>query len=117
MVPPAPPLSDSSDAPMPPGTPLGDEEAADLVGLFKVLASETRLRLLVALAEAGEMRVTDLAESVGLSTQAMSNQLQRLVDRQVVAARRDGNSVYYRIIDPCVSDTIHAARCRAEEAR
>jgi DNA-binding transcriptional ArsR family regulator len=96
---------------------LTDAEAAELVGLFKVLASETRLRLLVALADAGEMRVTDLADSVGLSTQAMSNQLQRLVDRQIVAARRDGNNVYYRIIDSCVSDTVDAARCLVEDAQ
>jgi DNA-binding transcriptional ArsR family regulator len=96
---------------------LSDAEAAELVGLFKVLASETRLRLLVALAAAGEMRVTDLAESVGLSTQAMSNQLQRLVDRQIVAARRHGNNVYYRIVDACVSDTVHAARCLVDDAQ
>jgi ArsR family transcriptional regulator, lead/cadmium/zinc/bismuth-responsive transcriptional repressor len=95
---------------------LPDEEAAELVALFKVLASETRLRLLVALGD-GEMRVTELAELVGLSTQAMSNQLQRLVDRQIVAARRDGNSVYYRIIDSCVSDTVKAARCLVDEPR
>jgi DNA-binding transcriptional ArsR family regulator len=99
-----------------PQTALSDDEATELVALFKVLASETRLRLLVALADAGEMRVTNLAEAVGLSTQAMSNQLQRLVDRQIVAARREGNNVYYRIIDSCVSETVNAARCLVDDA-
>ncbi len=107
--------SESGGALSRPQNVLSDDEATELVGLFKVLASETRLRLLVALADGGEMRVTDLAEAVGLSTQAMSNQLQRLVDRQIVAARREGNNVYYRIIDSCVSETVNAARCLVDD--
>lgn len=113
MAPRPPKLADSVE-PATPQDVLSDQEASELVALFKVLASETRLRLLVALDAAGEMRVSDLADAVGLSTQAMSNQLQRLVDRQIVAARRDGNNVYYRIIDACVSETVTAARCLVE---
>lgn len=76
---------------------LAPAEAGRLAATFKVLANDHRLRLLHALARAGELCVTDLADAVGMRPQAVSNQLQRLVDRQIVAARRDGNRVYYQI--------------------
>ncbi len=42
--------------------------------------------------------------------QAVSNQLQRLLDRGILGSRREGNSIIYRIVDPCV---ISPARPRA----
>jgi DNA-binding transcriptional ArsR family regulator len=93
---------------------LSPPQAAELAGLFKLLANDTRLRMLHALARAGELRVTDLAAEVQMSPQAVSNQLQRLVDRRVLAARRDGLSVRYRIVDPCVPALLDLAWCTAE---
>ena len=43
--------------------------------------------------------------------------LQRLVDQGILAARRDGNHVYYRIIDPCVTVLLDLALCLTEETR
>src|SRR5262245_11961217 len=81
--------------------PLIDHERSRaLVRLFKTLASDTRLRLLHALERGGELCVSDLAAQLGMATQAISNQLQRLADRQIVVARRDGNRVFYRLSDP-----------------
>src|SRR3954453_22156395 len=77
-------------------------QAGGLAAVFKVLANDTRLRLLHALIRAGELCVTDLAASLGMTPQAVSNQLQRLSDLGVLASRRDGNSIYYRVIDQCV---------------
>jgi ArsR family transcriptional regulator, lead/cadmium/zinc/bismuth-responsive transcriptional repressor len=57
---------------------MGNLEADELARLFKMLASDTRLRLLHALERAGEMCVTDLAAELGMAPQAVSNQLQRL---------------------------------------
>ena len=90
---------------------LAPVEAGRLAGTFKVLANDHRLRLLHALARAGELCVTDLADAVGMRPQAVSNQLQRLVDRQILAARRDGNWVYYRIADPCVLHLLDLGMC------
>lgn len=87
----------------------------DLERLFKVLANETRLRMLNELEAAGELCVGDLADSIGMAPQAVSNQLQRLVDRRIVAARRDGNYSYYRIIDPCVSGLLELGTCLITE--
>lgn len=93
------------------------KQAAELMGLFKILANDTRLRILHALARAEELRVTDLAEAVAMTPQAISNHLQRLVDRGILGSRRDGNNVYYRIVDPCVTALLDQGLCLAEDAR
>lgn len=91
--------------------PLNRRRAAELMRLFKVFASETRLRLLDALVCNGELCVSELCEAVGMKPQAVSNQLQRLLERGMVAARRDGNNVYYRVVDPCVQALIEHGLC------
>ncbi len=94
---------------------LNAAQASGLEDLFKVLANDSRLRLLHALARHDEMCVGDLAEEVGLSPQAVSNQLRRL--RGIVAARRDGNNIHYRIVDPCVLVLLDRGLCLLEEMR
>jgi DNA-binding transcriptional ArsR family regulator len=69
---------------------------------FKVLANDTRIRLLHALVRVDELCVTDLVASVGIEPQAVSNQLQRLSDLGILAARWDGNYIHYRLVDVCV---------------
>jgi ArsR family transcriptional regulator, lead/cadmium/zinc/bismuth-responsive transcriptional repressor len=96
---------------------ITSEQASELEDVFKVLANDTRLRLLHALARAGELCVSDLAETLGMTPQAVSNQLQRLVDRSVLGSRRSGNSIHYRIVDPCVTRLLDLGLCLAEDAR
>lgn len=86
-------------------------QARELVALFKVLANDSRLRLVHALERAGELCVSDLAAEVGMSPQAVSNQLQRLVDRGILAAERRGSNVFYRIVDPCVTSVLELGLC------
>ena len=86
-------------------------QARELVALFKVLGNDSRLRLVHALERAGELCVTDLAAEVGMTPQAVSNQLQRLVDRRILAAQRRGNNVFYRVVDPCVTSLLELALC------
>ena len=94
---------------------LDKDQAEELVRLYKVLASDTRLRLLHALERAGELSVTDLAAEVGMKPQAVSNQLQRLADRRIVASRREGSRLFYRIADPCVTGLLDLGMCLLEE--
>jgi DNA-binding transcriptional ArsR family regulator len=91
-------------------------QAADLAGVFEVLANDTRLRLLHALARSGELCVTDLAAAVGMAPQAVSNQLRRLADRGILGSRRSGTSIYYRVVDPCVTDLLDRGLCLAEDS-
>lgn len=90
--------------------------ASELAATFKVLANDTRLRLLHALVRAGELCVSDLADELGMAPQAVSNQLQRLADRRIVATRRDGNRIMYRIVDTCVPALLGLGLCLTEEA-
>jgi DNA-binding transcriptional ArsR family regulator len=91
--------------------------AEELGRLFKMLASNTRLRVLHALERAGELCVKDLAAEVGMAPQAISNQLQRLTDRGIVTFRRDGNRLFYRAADPCVSGLLDLGLCLLEESK
>ena len=52
---------------------LSPVQAGGLAAVFKVLANDTRLRLLHALVRADELCVTDLAASLGMKPQAVSN--------------------------------------------
>ncbi len=90
------------------------EKAADLEDLFKTLANETRLRLLHALSISGEMCVNDLASTLEMKPQAVSNQLQKLAYLNVVDTRRSGVTIYYRIIDPCVEMLLERGICLLE---
>lgn len=94
---------------------LGPGDAKHLMALFKVFANDTRLRLLHALTRGGEVNVTDLARELGMKPQAVSNQLQRLADRGIVANRRDGNRLLYRIADSCVPVLLERGWCLIEE--
>ena len=91
-------------------------QVGGLRDLFKVLASETRLRLIHTLVQDEELCVSDLAEAVGMKPQAVSNQLQRLLDRGILASRREGSNVFYRIDDPCVAILIDRGLCLLEDA-
>jgi len=96
---------------------LNPEQAAGLTAIFKVLANETRLRILHALVRAGELRVSELADQVGMSPQAVSNQLQLLVLRGILGCRREGLNMHYRISDPCVISLLNYGLCLSEEAQ
>ncbi len=81
---------------------ISDDQAVALMWLFKVFSNDTRSRLLHALLGEDELCVTELAEAVGMKPQAVSNQLQRLVDRGIVGSRRGGINMYCWLIDPCI---------------
>lgn len=90
---------------------LTSPEVDELAGVFRVLASDTRLKILHAIARAGETSVTDIAADVEASAQTVSNHLQRMADQRIVGTRRDGNRIYYRLTDPCVGGLIELGLC------
>lgn len=94
---------------------LTTDQSTEVTALFKLLANDSRLRMLHALTRAEELCVGDLASAVEMTPQAVSNQLRRLIDRRIVAARRNGNRIHYRIIDPCVPGLLALGVCLAEE--
>ncbi|QEG32540.1 HTH-type transcriptional regulator NmtR [Gemmata obscuriglobus] len=86
-----------------------------MAGLFKLLGNDTRVRLLHHIVRSGEANVTDLAKALGMKPQAVSNQLVRLSDTGMIAARRDGNNVFYRVVNGCVAPLLDLALCLMEE--
>ena len=90
-------------------------EAVKVMALFKVLANDTRVRLLHHLVRTGEATVTELGQAGGMKPQAVSNQLVRLADTGMVAPRRDGNFVYYRVTNGCVPPLMDLALCLMED--
>jgi DNA-binding transcriptional ArsR family regulator len=86
--------------------PLAAQEAAELAAVFETLSNDTRLKVLNVMIQATETSPSELAERIGMKAQAISNQLKRLCDREIIVRRREGNQVYYRIADPCVIDLL-----------
>lgn len=81
------------------GKVIARSEAEDLAGMFELLADPTRSRLLHLLSLTEELCVCDLALVVGISQSAISHQLRMLRDRRVLARRKVGRMVYYRLAD------------------
>ncbi|HSH49842.1 MAG TPA: metalloregulator ArsR/SmtB family transcription factor [Halomonas sp.] len=72
-------------------------ESADEAGrLLKTLANKDRLLLLCQLSQ-GEMNVGELQRQLGIEQPTLSQQLAVLRRENLVATRRAGKQIYYRI--------------------
>ena len=63
-----------------------------------MLAEPTRIKLLDRLRD-GEANVNELSDELGASQQNVSKHLAMLAEVGMLARRREGNHVYYRIAD------------------
>jgi ArsR family transcriptional regulator len=77
-----------------------EEKAAEAARLLRLLANVRRLLVLCHLAGEGEMTVTALAEEVGLGQSALSQHLAKMRAEDLVAFRRESQTLWYRIADP-----------------
>ena len=76
-----------------------EASAGRAAALLKTLSNERRLMILCQLGER-ELQVGALQPLVGLSQSALSQHLALLREEGLVAARREGQAVFYRIADP-----------------
>jgi ArsR family transcriptional regulator len=76
---------------------------------FKALGHPARLVILKQL-RAGERRVTDLHVALDLDQSSVSQHLAVLRGRQIVDARKEGATVYYRVRDPRIFQLLDIAR-------
>lgn len=76
-----------------------DEMIEMLAARFKALAEPMRLRLLNVLRH-GEKTVGELVEATGAGQANVSKHLGLLYRQGMVARRKEGLNVYYRIADP-----------------
>ena len=78
---------------------VGSDEVAELTDLFRLLGDPTRVQILYALAEAGELCVCDIAAVVEVPETSVSHALRLLRTAGVVRNRRSGRMVYYALDD------------------
>ena len=89
----------------------GLEEAA---GVLRMLSHPERLKILCHLGVEGEMSVGELLEKIPLSASALSQHLAKLRQEELVATRKERQSVYYRVERPDVLkllSTLHGLYC------
>ncbi|WP_028535793.1 ArsR/SmtB family transcription factor [Paludibacterium yongneupense] len=92
-----------------------NENATRATTLLKSLANEDRLLLLCRLIN-GEQTVSELERLTGIRQPTLSQQLGVLRHEQLVATRRDGKWIYYRIASQqaqALLKTLHGLYCPA----
>lgn len=78
-------------------TPVSEQTVRDLAQVFKLLSDETRLRILLFLAQSGELHVTDLCTRLGQSQPAVSHHLALLRVSGLIESRREGKHNFYSV--------------------
>jgi DNA-binding transcriptional ArsR family regulator len=87
-----------------------EAKAGDAAALLGTLANRHRLLILCHLIAAGELSAGSLVERSGLSQSALSQHLARLRVEGLVAYRREGQSLFYRIVDPRAEQLLRLLR-------
>jgi DNA-binding transcriptional ArsR family regulator len=82
-------------------SPVPDELVELIARRFRLLSEPMRIRLFDRLRD-GEATVHELADELGSSQQNVSKHLTLLADAGVLARRKEGTSVYYRLADEYV---------------
>jgi len=100
--------------------PLSDEarelkaRVDDATAFLKRLANADRLLVACALVE-GERSVRQLEDALGIRQPGLSQQLAGLRQAGLIAGRREGKQVFYRLADPRVETlvrTVHRLFCK-----
>ena len=92
--------------------------AKSAVGMLKLLGNEDRLLLLCQLSQ-GECCVSELEEALGIRQPTLSQQLAVLRNENVVATRREGKNIFYRINQSDVLrvlETLYGLYCKEESS-
>jgi DNA-binding transcriptional ArsR family regulator len=84
-----------------------EDRAGDAAELLKLLANDQRLIILCRLSE-GELSVSELGQHVSLAQSALSQHLAKLRAHGVVATRRAGQNIYYRLANPTAHKLVGA---------
>jgi len=86
------------------------DEATGLAEMFRLLGDPTRVRILFALLEGGELCVCDVATVVGTTDTKVSQAMRLLRGAGVVRNRRDGRNIFYRLDDSHVRMLLDLSR-------
>lgn len=68
-----------------------------LSGVLALAGSEVRLKILFLLDQENELCPCDLSDILGMSIPAVSQHLRKLKDANVIARRREGQTIFYSL--------------------
>jgi ArsR family transcriptional regulator len=88
------------------GVRVPDHTIARLSEVFKLMADKSRLKILLALAQEGELHVTALCDLLGQSQPAVSHHLTLMRMTGLVGFRRDGKHNYYHLDSALLRDLL-----------
>lgn len=91
-----------------------DEDIAALAEFFRLIGSDTRLKILLAL-DSCELCAGDLAKALKMAPSAVSNQLKALRQARLITVRREGKMLYYSLADCHPRKIIHQAMSHVKE--
>jgi ArsR family transcriptional regulator len=95
---------------------IPQERVEQMAEKFRMLADVSRLTILVFLIKGGEKNVGEVAAATDRTTANASKHLKLLSDEGILARRKDGLQVFYRLGDPVwekicrlVSNNLHSS--------
>lgn len=104
------PTPDPDPVPVPGQDASLEAHVAEAAAFLRQCANDRRLLVLCHLLAEGEASVGRLAQLVDLSQPALSQHLTRLRADGLVATRRAGTTIHYRIADPRVATLVGSLR-------
>lgn len=81
------------------------ENAHQVAAILKQLSNPYRLMILCCLSES-ELTVGDLNQQINLSQSALSQHLAKLRESEIVATRRESQTIFYRISNEKIKDLL-----------
>ena len=89
-------------------------ELPGMAAEFDLMGDPTPLKILLSLAHAGDLCVSDLADILEMGTSAISHQLRKLRDGDLIQNRRDGSVIYYRLNSETIRERLNVFKALLE---
>jgi DNA-binding transcriptional ArsR family regulator len=86
---------------------IPDEVLSLMAAKFRLLGDPTRLAVLRSVMMGGEMNVGQIVEQTGRGLANVSKHLKQLAEAGLLARRKEGPQVFYRLDDPVVEKICH----------
>ena len=71
----------------------------EIAEVLSLIGNDTRIKIIYLLDSADELCVCDISDVLGISVSAISHQLRKLKDRNLVVSRKDAPTIYYSLSD------------------
>ena len=91
-------------------------EIQEITTIFKALADESRLRIILALTHRKKLCVSEIADLLGMSISSVSHHISKLEYLGFVEHQRIGKHVYHELSDKCIVDILRRAKTHVHGA-